>query len=135
MAKRTRRVSPEEEAALIAVASPRLQRLIIGAIETGMRLGELLDLTWRDVNPAEGGGVITVRAETAKDADVRVIPISSKLAGCLERCATPSDTRERESDRHLLEHEDRRAPRIVEAVRRHSWQERDKIRGNRATAS
>jgi integrase len=49
MAKRTRRLLADEEAALLAAASPRLQRLIVGALETGMRVGELLDLTWRDV--------------------------------------------------------------------------------------
>jgi integrase len=53
-----------------------------------MRLGELLDLTWRDVNLADGGGIITVRAETAKDGDVRLILISSKLAGFLEMAKT-----------------------------------------------
>ena len=89
-AKRTRRLPAEEEAALLAVASPRLQRLIIGALETGMRLGELRDLTWRDVSLADGTGVITVRGETAKDGDVRLLPISSKLAGFLEMARTDS---------------------------------------------
>ena len=88
MAKRTRRLTPEEESALLSTSPPRLQRLIVGALETGARLGELLDLTWRDVALADGGGVITVRGETAKDAEPRLIPISSRLAAFLELAKT-----------------------------------------------
>ena len=88
MAKRTRRVSPAEEAALRSVASPRLERLIVGAVETGMRLGELRALTWGDIALTDTSGVITVRAETAKDRDVRLIPISARLHGFLHMAKT-----------------------------------------------
>ena len=43
-AKRSRRLAPGEEPRLLAVAPPHLQRLIIAALETGARRGELLSL-------------------------------------------------------------------------------------------
>jgi integrase len=85
-AKRTRRVSPAEEAALLEAAGPRLQLIMVGALETGMRRGELLSLTWQDVDL--DNRVLTVRGETAKDSEVRLIPISSRLAGYLKMAKT-----------------------------------------------
>lgn len=57
-AQRRRRVSPEEERKLLAAAAKvrrmvdgaRLYELIIAALETGLRVGELLALQWRDVD-------------------------------------------------------------------------------------
>jgi len=91
VAKRTRRVSPSEESALLAVAGHRLQLIIVGAIETGMRLGELLSLIWQDVDV--DNRVLTVRGENAKDSDVRLIPISSRLAGYLKMAKTDPEGR------------------------------------------
>jgi integrase len=71
-----------EERRLLAVAGPHLQRLIIGALETGMRRGELLNLRWADLNLERKE--ITVRAETTKTRTARVLPMSSRLAGVLE---------------------------------------------------
>ena len=94
IAKRNRRLAPDrfddegrlvyagEERTLLAVAGPRLQNLIIGALETCARRGELLNLRWCDVNLA--GRKLTIRAETAKDDESRTIPISARLASVLE---------------------------------------------------
>ncbi len=60
-------VKPGEERRLLAVANPRLQRIIIAALETGCRRGELLGLQWRDVDVQ--GRELRVRAENAKDAE------------------------------------------------------------------
>jgi integrase len=79
-----------EERRLLAVAGPHLQRLIIGALETGMRRGELLNLRWADVNLERKE--ITVRAETTKTCTARVIPISSRLAGVLDMAKTAFTT-------------------------------------------
>jgi integrase len=49
----------------------RLQNLIIAALETACRRGELLSLQWRDVNLERGE--LTIRAEKAKDRDTRVL--------------------------------------------------------------
>ena len=63
---------------------------------------ELLDLTWRDVNLAKGAAVITVRGETAKDADVRLIPVSIRLAGFLEMAETDPSGQEYGSEKFVF---------------------------------
>src|SRR5207247_3134094 len=60
-------ISVGEEHRLLAVAPPLLQRLIIAALETCCRCGELLALRWRDVNL--DGRTLRIRAENAKDAE------------------------------------------------------------------
>ena len=82
--RRSRRLEPGEEGRLLAAAGPWLQRLIIGAIETGMRRGELLQLTWRDVDLARRE--LVVRAATSKTRTMRRLPISQRLAGVLAMC-------------------------------------------------
>ncbi len=81
-AQRNRRVSPDEETKLLAAAHPRLLRLIIGALETGARRGELLSLQWRevDMNRRE----IRLLARKTKDADERILPISDRLLAVLK---------------------------------------------------
>src|SRR5690606_16123846 len=46
---RTRRLQPAEEGAWLGAAPAHVHALIIGALETGMRRGELLSLQWRQV--------------------------------------------------------------------------------------
>ncbi len=73
----------EERRLLDATAkNPGMQRLIIAALETGCRRGELLALTWADVNVERRE--LRIKGETAKDGEVRVLPISPRLAGVLE---------------------------------------------------
>jgi integrase len=81
-ARRHRRLAEGEEAALIAAAPPRLQRVIIGALETGCRLGELLKLTWGDVDLERRQ--VTIRGEHAKDGETRTLPLSSRLRAVVE---------------------------------------------------
>jgi integrase len=73
-------VAAGEERRLLAVAGPRLQRLILGALETCCRCGELLQLQWRDV----GEDWIQIRAAHAKDGEPREIPISTRLRAVLD---------------------------------------------------
>jgi integrase len=80
--RRSRRLAPGEEAALLKAANPQLQRLIIAALETGCRLGELLSLQWADVSLERG--VLCGRAENAKDREARELPISTRLRAVLE---------------------------------------------------
>ena len=75
-----------EERRLVAAAGPRLQNLIIAALETACRRGELLSLQWGDVNLERGE--LTIRAENAKDGDSRVLPISARLAAVLKMAKT-----------------------------------------------
>jgi integrase len=94
-----------EERALLGVAGPHLQRLIVGALETGLRLGELLRLQWRDVDLT--GRRLTVRAENTKTRIERTVPISARFAGVLEmaltslRAALPKIEDERERASHI----------------------------------
>ena len=79
-------VEPGEERRLLAAASPRLQKLIIAALESVYLCGELLSLQWRDVDLDRGE--ITIRADNAKDGDTRVLPISSRLKAVLKMAQT-----------------------------------------------
>ncbi len=73
-------LSREEEQALLDVASPHLRAMIITALNTGMRRGEVLGLMWEDVDFANG--YLTVRK--AKNGEVRQIPMSQHLTGTLK---------------------------------------------------
>ena len=80
--KRDRRLAPDEEGTILAQAAPRLYRLIVAALETGCRLGELLALWWRDVDLKRGE--IRIRAITAKSRKLRHIPIVARLRAVLD---------------------------------------------------
>jgi integrase len=73
--------TPGEERRLLEKAGAWLQRLIIAALETGMRRGELLSLQWTDVSLSRG--LLTVRAENAKFRKARQVPISPRVRGVL----------------------------------------------------
>ena len=81
-AQRNRRLQPGEEDALLKAAPPRLYRLIVAALETGARRGELLKLTWENVDLKRRE--LTIQAATCKTRTGRVIPISDRLAAVLE---------------------------------------------------
>ena len=74
--KRRRRIDEAEEAALIEAAPPHVQAMIIAAIDTGMRQGEMLALRFADVDLDRG--LITLRGETTKSRKTRVVPISTE---------------------------------------------------------
>ena len=80
--KRNRRLEPGEEDKLLAAAGSHLQRVIVAALETCCRLGELLSLQWCDVSL--GRGEIVLRASKTKTATDRVIPVSNRLRAVLE---------------------------------------------------
>jgi hypothetical protein len=81
--KRRRRVSEEEEAALLAVTSPHLRSIIIAALDTGMRQGEMLALKFGDIDWKQR--VIVLRGATTKSRRTRVVPIGmSRLLAVLE---------------------------------------------------
>ena len=62
--KRRRRVSETEEAALLAVASSHLRSMIIAALDSGMRRGEMLALRFGDIDWKRR--MITLRGATTK---------------------------------------------------------------------
>lgn len=73
---RERRLTPDEEKALFAAShksrSPMLPAFIRIALETGMRLGELLTLSWDDLDFTKR----TARLHDTKNGDTRIVPLS-----------------------------------------------------------
>ena len=61
---------------LLAAAPPLLRSLIVTALDTGMRRGEMLALRWRDVDLRRQ--LLTLRGETTKSQKTRVVPISTQ---------------------------------------------------------
>jgi integrase len=84
-AERRRRIYPDEEDRLLAIAPRRLQSLIITALESLCRLGELLALKWEDVNLDNRTLLIAAKEVGArKTKKARSIPISDRLAAVLK---------------------------------------------------
>jgi len=75
--QRMRVLTYEEECRLLEHSSPHLVPIIKLALLTGMRLSEILTLTWSDVNLDTN--LITIRAEISKSKKSRRIPISGSL--------------------------------------------------------
>ena len=75
--------APSEEETLLAAAGPCLHALIIAALETGMRRGELLSLQWNQIRWAPKAEIILPAFKTKARKDRR-IPISSRMKGVLE---------------------------------------------------
>jgi len=70
-------LTSEEERALLASSAPHLKPVIVTALNTGMRKGEILSLRWEDVDLQSN--VITVRQENSKSKKTRKVPINSTL--------------------------------------------------------
>jgi len=73
--KRRRRIDEHEEAALLQEAPPHIQAMLIAALDTGMRQGEMLAVRLADVDLVRG--LITLRGHTTKSGKSRVVPIST----------------------------------------------------------
>jgi integrase len=102
-AQRARRITPNEEAALLKAARDlthgaggRVYGLIVAAIETGCRLGELLGWQWADVDLDRRE--VRVRGENTKDEETRRLPISTRLAASW-KWPRPAQTARAYSDR------------------------------------
>lgn len=80
---RKRRLEPGEEEVLIAACaesgSKYLAPLVILAIETGMRLGELASMTWRNVDLQKR----TVYLADTKNGSARTVPLSTRAVRVL----------------------------------------------------
>jgi len=74
-------LSPEEEARLLRCSSTHLRSILITALNSGMRLGEILNLTWDRVDIAIGTVTVT-KTKSGKD---RVLPVNVVLRSEIER--------------------------------------------------
>ena len=72
--RRHRRVSDNEEERLLEFAPPLLRSMIITALDTGMRQGEMLALRFGDIDSVRH--LIRLRAETTKSRKSRVVPLA-----------------------------------------------------------
>lgn len=94
---RTRRLEPSvtlgdgtvkdgEEDRLLAHAGSHLHALIVAALSTGARLGELLSLQWSQIRLDERGQArwIVLPSSKTKTAEARVIPVGPRLRAVLE---------------------------------------------------
>ncbi len=77
---RLRFLSQEECQALIEACSPHLKPIVITALNTGMRRGEILGLKWSQVDLRHG----FILLERTKNGERREIPINSTLRATLE---------------------------------------------------
>jgi integrase len=90
---RHRRLRPGEEERLLAAATPHLRALIVGALSTGCRVGELLTLQWRDVQVDRTSRyrALLLRAGKTKTGTMRIVPVGQRLAAVLEMLRTDPD--------------------------------------------
>ncbi len=80
-------LSQEEEQKLINAAAPHFKPLIIVAINTGMRRGELLALQWEQVDLHNR----TITIKHSKNGKVRHIPINKKAQEALMNIPEPHE--------------------------------------------
>jgi site-specific recombinase XerD len=72
---RRRRIDEEEEAKLLETASPMLRGMMMAALDTGMRRGEMFALRVADVDLNRQ--LITLRGHTTKSGKTRFVPIAT----------------------------------------------------------
>lgn len=77
---RTRYLSEEEEARLLAAASPMVREAIIIAIDTGLRREEEFSLTWPQIDLRRGIIATTRRTKSGK---ARSVPLPARVAQIL----------------------------------------------------
>ncbi|HBP86124.1 MAG TPA: hypothetical protein DD706_00330 [Nitrospiraceae bacterium] len=79
---RDRVLDPEEFTRLQVHSAPHLQAVNLMAYQTGMRLGEILHLTWNYVDFK--ANVIRLRAEDTKTNEGRLVPLTAELTTMLK---------------------------------------------------
>ena len=78
--RRLRYLSVEECAALVSTCESHLRPIVITALNTGMRRGEILSLTWDRVDLKHG----FILLDRTKNGDRREIPINDTLRAVLQ---------------------------------------------------
>jgi integrase len=80
--QKTRFLSEEEEARLLAVCSPALRRVVDIGVLTGFRRRELVSLRPEDVDVERG--TVSVAACYAKNGESRTLPVGPRLKALLQ---------------------------------------------------
>jgi integrase len=81
--KRDRWLSEEEESRLLSACASWLHDLVTFALHTGMRMGEILELTWRGVDFTRR----TVTVMRSKNGERRTIPVNETVLRVLKEKA------------------------------------------------
>ncbi len=63
--------------------NPHLKAIILLAVDAGMRRGEILKLTWEDIDL--DAGIVTVKASNTKTEKMRLVPLTDRAKAELER--------------------------------------------------
>ena len=92
--RRLRYLSKEECRQLINACDSHLSPMVICALNTGMRKGEILGLTWDDIDLVNGFILLPI----TKNGDRREIPINTTLRATLEELARGTRERPRRID-------------------------------------
>ena len=66
-----------EEELLLSAAAPHLQLIIVAALETGMRRGEILGQRWEHVDLSRG--ILQVTRSKTAEGEAREIPLTTRL--------------------------------------------------------
>jgi integrase len=74
-------MSVAEEASLLGAAAPHLRNLIIAALDTGMRRGELLGQRWEHIDL--GRNLLFVTRSKTAEGEAREIPLTRRLMDLL----------------------------------------------------
>ena len=77
-----RSLNVEEIARLLNACPPQLRAVVITALNTGMRKGEILNLKWKDIKLEDG----LIYVEKTKSGKPRQIPINGQLREALLEC-------------------------------------------------
>lgn len=95
--RRHRRITAEEEKALLAAAPDHLKALVVLALDAGLRRGEMLAVTWADVDVRPGW--LRLRGDTTKSGKTRFVPISTeRLKGVLDFLRVDAAGKEKKTD-------------------------------------
>jgi len=93
---------------IIRLANPKLAAVVLIACSSGMRIGEIVQLRFSDVDFTLDPVTITVRAETTKTRETRITHISSEAASALkDYLSRKKSSTKNEEYLFLLQHEDR----------------------------
>ena len=83
-------LSLEEEARLLAAAAPHLRPILIAALDSGMRRGEILQQRWEDVD--FNRNLLFVTRSKTPEGEAREIPLTARFRQLLEATQQPSST-------------------------------------------
>ncbi len=86
--RRLRYLSKEECSALIQACDKHLKAVVITALNTGMRKGEILSLTWDNIDLRNG----FILLERTKNGERREVPINETLKATLSAIVRRLDT-------------------------------------------